>query len=294
MENFLREQRTRRDLGSAELASRLGVHPMSIHRWERRERLPGPAHIRALADALGVEPVRIAGFFDEARPAPAHSDGARGHGLRRLRWGLGLSADTVARHLGVRASTVYNWESGGARIPPPLLEPLSDLLGLRAPELVDRLAAAPAVPLRRSSPPSPLRRMRLRSGLSQERAAQRIGVRRDTLGAWERGEGRPPLAVLRRMAVAYGVPVAGVARAAGVEPPPLLDQRRWRAGDLPEVLRTLRAWAGLTQRGLAERCGCSVATVRSWESGRAAPSSRLRDRLERALGLSEGALVVAL
>lgn len=294
MDTFLREQRARREIRSADLARELGVHPMSILRWERRERLPGPAHIHALAAALDVEPTRVVGFFDAARPAPTGAHGLRGHGLRRLRWALGLPATTVADHLGVGASTVYNWESGRARIPADVLEPLAALLGTGVPSLVDELASAPAVPLRRVPAPTPLRRLRARSGLSQERAARGAGVHRHSLGAWERGEGRPPLAVVRRLAAAYGVAVADVARAARIDPPALLDQRRWRPGDLPAVLRTLRAWAGLSQADLARRCGCSVSTVRAWESGRSEPCPRLRRRLEQALGLADDALATTL
>ena len=41
---------------AAVVAGALGVHPSSVLRWERRERLPGPVHIRRLAAALELTP----------------------------------------------------------------------------------------------------------------------------------------------------------------------------------------------------------------------------------------------
>jgi len=82
-----------------------------------------------------------------------------------------------------------------------------------------------------------------------------------------------------------------VARAATVPAPPLLDPRRWSPGDLPQVLLVLRQWSGLTQHGLAERCGCSTSAVRAWERGRGQPGDRSRVRVEQVYGLSPGSLL---
>ena len=78
------------------------------------------------------------------------------------------------------------------------------------------------------------------------------------------------------MAVVYGVPVARVARAAGV-PAPDCSTCSWSPGDLPLVLVALRQWSGLTQLALAEHCGCHTTTVRAWERGRARPANRTRE-----------------
>lgn len=294
MTTLLRSERARRGLRATDLAQEIGVHPMSILRWERRERLPGPVHIHALARVLELEPAHVAGFFHDARPASAAEAGHRGQGLRGLRWRASVSATHLADQVGVPASTVYNWEAGRARIPTERVDGLAQALGLSAEALVAQLAAPTAAPGRPRPPSSPLRRLRHRARLSQARAAAAAGVDRHALGSWERGAGTPPLAAIRRLATAYGVPVAQVARAAGVEPPHLLDRTRWGRGDLPGVIRTLREWAGLTQGDLARRCGCSAAAVRTWESARVVPSGRMVARLELAFGLPAGALDAAL
>jgi len=292
VDTLLRRERTQRQLRPEDLASLLGVHPMSVLRWERRERLPGPVHIYPLATALELDPARVIEFFDAARGGSAPPAGLRGPGLRTLRRETGISVATIAATLGVRASTVYNWEAGRARIPHAQVDPLARLLRIPTTDLVVRLRAAPVPRSRRPTPTTALERLRQRHRLSIQQAAAAADVPRRALSEWERGRRTPPLAAARRLARAYGVPLAEVAAAAGVRAPRLLDARQWQAGDLPAVLRCLRAWTGLTQRELASRARCSPETVRSWEAGRATPRPAYLRRVERAFGLTVGALEV--
>jgi transcriptional regulator with XRE-family HTH domain len=294
VDTFLRDQRTERALAASDVARRLAVHPNSVLRWERRDQLPGPQHIHALAGTLGIDVARVAAFFDGARADAAPVTGVRGHGLRPLRWSAGVPVRRIAAALGVPAATVYNWEAGRVRIPEDHLSALASVLGTTVPVMTACLRAAPtpASTPPASTPPSPLRRLRRRAGLSQEALARRIGTTRHRVGAWERGE-RPPLWAVRRMAREYGVPVARLASLAGVPAPPLLDPGRWTAGDLPAVLATMRAWNGLTQAEVAARCGFHPTSVRAWENGRTVPSRRSREQLERVLGLPAGALLRA-
>ena len=293
MATFLRDRRKSRSLTAADLAERVGVHPTSILRWERGDRLPGPSHIRRLARNLAVETAEIASFFDGVRP-PAHwdDDTVRGHGLRPLRQAAQVPASVLAAAAGVPTSSVYNWEAGRARVPRRHLPALAQRLGLDAAELRRFLVSAPASVATAGPPLSELRRMRRRTGLSQSQVAARIGAGRHSLSAWERGQ-RPPLVAVRLLAGVYGVPVARVARAAGVTPPRLLDRRAWAPGDLPEVLETVRLWAGLTQGQVAERLSCSVSSVRAWENARGVPGPALRRRLERLYGLPHDGLLAA-
>jgi len=287
---LLRQHRRHRALAAGTLARDLDVHPTSLLRWERRERLPGPQHVTALARALELETTAVAGFFDESRPAPAPAAGVRGHGLRALRTQRGLTVREVSQRVDVRPSTVYNWEAGRARIPAAMFPGLADTLGTDVTRLVDSLRNAPVV--HRTAPSSELRRLRRRTGLTQEVVAARIGTTRHRIGTWERG-GLPPLWAVRRLAAVYGVPVSRVARAAGVTAPPLLDPRTWSPGDLPGALLALRAWSGLTQRELAERCGWHPTSVRAWERGRGCPGPRARSQLEQLYGLAPRALLAA-
>jgi transcriptional regulator with XRE-family HTH domain len=48
-----------RSLTTTNVARDLGVHPTSVLRRERRERLPGPEHIAQLARAAGVRAPRL-------------------------------------------------------------------------------------------------------------------------------------------------------------------------------------------------------------------------------------------
>jgi transcriptional regulator with XRE-family HTH domain len=290
----LREHRLHHRLSPDELATRIGVHPTTVLRWERGDRLPGPSHLKALAGELGLETAEVAGFFDAFRTstprAPTNALPARS--LRVLRHRAQVPAVRLAETVGVPPATVYNWEAGRARLPLEHLPKLARVLRLDLDALRDLIARPPAKAARR--PPGPLRRMRHRTGLTQAVVARRIGTSRHLVGSWERGEQRPPLSAVRRLAGVYGMPVSAVARAAGVRPPELLDPRSWSPGDFPAALRVLRQWSGLRQRDVAERCGCSVAAVRAWEAGRGVPLPARRRRLEEIFGLRPDALVRAL
>ncbi len=290
MTTLLRTHREQRRMSAEDLAGRLDVHRNSVLRWERRERLPGPDHVRALARTLDLDTSVVAGFFDAVRAPAAPAVGVRGHGLRSLRQAAGVPVSRIADDLGVRAATVYNWEAGRARIPDHLLPGLASSVGTSELRLRQVLQAAP--PVAPVGPVPPLRRLRRRSGLSQEAVARRIGVSRHRIGSWERGA-RPPLWAVRALAAVYGVPVSRVAQVTGVPAPPFLDRRRWEPGDLPLVLATLRAWSGLTQRQVAAHCGVHPTSVRAWEVGRTLPRARSREHLERIYGLATGELRVA-
>lgn len=289
MDTLLRDQRTRRALSVHEVARRVDVHPASVLRWERGERLPGPVHLHALAGALAVDVSRVASFFDAVRAPARDLAGVRGTGLRALRRDAGLPVRRIAAHLGVHESTVYNWEAGRVRIPDAHLPALARLLATSETRLRERLRSAPA-PV--ATTVAPLRRLRRRTGLSQEAVAQRIGSSRHRVGAWERGE-VPPLWAVRRLAGVYGVPASRLAGLVGLAAPRLLDPASWSAGDLPDVLATLRAWSGRTQAEVAQHCGLHRTTVRAWENGRAVPSRRSREALEAAFGLAPGTMLVA-
>jgi transcriptional regulator with XRE-family HTH domain len=252
--SLLRDQREARRLSLHELSAVLGVHPTSILRWERRERFPGPTHVRGLAEVLGLSVGTVSGFFDEARAGRPHRQlGLRGYGIRCLRLSRGMSAASLAQALEVSPAHVYNWESGRARLPVRLVPSLARALDMDEDGLERWLRSAPRPePVRPSS--SPLRQLRHRSGMSQEQVAAAIGTSRRSLGKWE-GGATVPLRAVRELARLYGVPAS--------------------------------------QARLGALCEVSTGSVRSWESGRTIPRAHSRGRLEQLYGLPPEALLPA-
>lgn len=200
--------------------------------------------------------------------------------LEWRRW-KGLEVAELAGLVGVTPATIRRWERGETRPDPARLSRLAAALGQRAGEV-----------LADWGPSHRLGRFRVSAGMSQVAAARRVGVSRSSLRAYEQGRPAPP-AHVRRMAVAYGVPVADVAAACGVAYPRELDLMTWGPGDLPAVLLVLRQWSGLTQAAVAIRVGASKDSVRGWENGRTQPGSFLRARLEEMYRLPEGSLLIA-
>lgn len=286
----LRSLRRTTGVGVDCLAAELGVHPNTVLRWERRQRLPGPKHVRALAAIYGLPVSNVASFFDRARSAAPAASGCHGRGLRRLRVLTGLTAAQVASAADVPVHTVYNWESGRARVPRDRIRALADLFSLRVHTL-EHVLRSPAQS-RLQEPPRPLRRLRQAAGLSQVELARKAGVGLSSLKAWEQG-GVPALSDLRGLALALDLSTHTLAGHLSVDLPRQLLPSTWRPGDLPDVLLVLRGWSRLTQRTLAERCGVSLATVRAWEQGRGQPADVLRSRLERLYRLSPNTLLAA-
>ncbi|GEM_PF-1513382 len=90
----LRRLRLERFLSQAELARRAGMHAITITRLEAGDRAPTTRTVRALADALGVEPRDLA--------APNEVAAARMLGRRR---GRTMERRKSVRDLGEGGST---------------------------------------------------------------------------------------------------------------------------------------------------------------------------------------------
>lgn len=219
----------------------------------------------------------------EAEAVPAEDGGVAtmpGYGLRALRKSLGVSPRHIAETLGVTARTLYGWERGGSRLPVRLIPSLARCLDLAADELVRVLGAARHGGYRVAESSGDLAGLRAAAGFSRNRAARLLGVSEDVLARWERGEVVPPWRSVELMASLYESSPGAVAEASGAGTPASLSPAAWSPGDLPDVLRSLRRWYGLTQAQVAECCAAGTDSVRGWERGRHQPRTEARRRLE--------------
>ena len=96
--------------------------------------------------------------------------------------------------------------------------------------------------------PDELRRRRIHAGLTQEAAAELLGVSRWTYRHWEGGQHTPLAERLPEIAA-------------------VLDCDPHDLVDAPETLAELRTVAGLTQADVAAGLGVSRHTVGAWEQG---------------------------
>lgn len=291
----LRTARLKAGKSAPELATVIDVHPATVFRWERRERQPGPGEVTSLSAALGVDRAIVSEFFLRGLQ-PVHSDGYPGRALRILRDRAGTSAGIVARSIGVPPHTVYNWESGRARIPAARVGELAAFFGTGPSELTGFLRRNSSCTLRSpeaASTGNRLRSLRSRKGLSIGALAPRLGVSAWALRNWELDRRKPTWHGIRQLALHLDVPIATIAQIVGLTPPPELRPAEWTPGSLGTVLRLLRNWSGLTQQELAVSCGCSGETVRGWEAARFAPSDGHRRTLEDLYRLDARSLIRA-
>lgn len=292
----LRGMRHARSLSTSDAAAALEVHPNTVLRWERGERLPGPAHVIALAELYGTPVSDVVQFFDKHRQQSSCIEkgaSAFGRNLRPLRVHREITVRNLAEGLGVAPHRIYNWESGSVRIPARQISGLAQALGMdedRVRWVLRQSVSSSTVPTSRDNV---VRARRAELGLSQVAFAHRAGVELSTLKSLENG-GNCSLRCLRLVALALGVPTARLASILGGTLPTELDLRSWRTGDFPDVLRTLRMWSCLTQHQLAAHVAVSSSTIRSWESGRTQPLALSRARLESVFRLPTDSLLACL
>lgn len=108
--------------------------------------------------------------------------------------------------------------------------------------------------------PDELRRRRVHAGLTQETAAERLGVSRWTYRHWEGGKHTPSAERLPQIAAAFGCDVADLVAA-------------------PVTLADYRTLAGLTQADVADHLGVARVTVAAWEQGQMPVAVKHREAL---------------
>jgi transcriptional regulator with XRE-family HTH domain len=110
-------------LSRSALAQAVGVSESTVVAWELGYRIPGPAHLSALAETLSVHVARLTEFL----PVRWNATGL-GELILRRQQELGLRSVDVARRMGTTEATVSRWVRGRSRPLERNLELLADVL----------------------------------------------------------------------------------------------------------------------------------------------------------------------
>jgi transcriptional regulator with XRE-family HTH domain len=271
-------------LTMTQLASKIGVVPSTVSRWENAVRTP-PAEARArLAEVLRITEQQLADML--ASSPPRRSDGVRLPGLGRLRHHRGLTQREFRAAVGIGPTAANSWEHGRVRVPADRLAAVAGALDLDVPSLVRHASRVPAErPEARR-----LVTLRRRAGVSRRELAHHLCVSIRTVAHWEAGTREVPLAVVRPMARCLGCSPALVRTAAGVRLPPVPHPSTWTPDGLPEVLVALRGASGWSAAAVGRRLGVAGSVVRGWETGSTRPPASSVHRLEMIYGLPHGRL----
>ncbi|AXG77888.1 helix-turn-helix domain-containing protein [Streptomyces paludis] len=137
-----------RGLSTAELARRVGTSSEQIDAYEQGRVRPEPGRIRALADALGVDPLELSDLDDRSRWP-----------LAELRRAKGLRASDVGATLGMSSRSYRRMENEGI-IPardPGLPARVAAALDISVADLEHHLRRAPGLATRLQGAREPLR-----------------------------------------------------------------------------------------------------------------------------------------
>jgi transcriptional regulator with XRE-family HTH domain len=96
--DHIRARRLDLKLLQRQVAAQIGVHPLTITKWESNESSPETHFIPAIIQFLGYDPLPLANSLIEQ--------------LVAARKRLGLSQRKMAAKLGVDPSTLMGWEAG--------------------------------------------------------------------------------------------------------------------------------------------------------------------------------------
>jgi transcriptional regulator with XRE-family HTH domain len=83
-----------------------------------------------------------------------------------------------------------------------------------------------------------LRSLRRARGWSQEELADRAGLEQTQISSWERGSRRPSMESVAKLAAAFGMPHADLAREFGYIDEPYAEPEGPKPGDIPPALVT--------------------------------------------------------
>ena len=266
-------------------ATLVHVSVATASRWETGRRRPHTEDVDRIAAVLRCDRHDLLSWVRE-QPRLSTDAIRRPTNLRSLRQANGLSRRQLAEGLRVSTATVAHWECARRGLPVSRIPALADVLGVEPSAVVSALRA----PASGADHARLLVQLRRRAGLTQRQAATRVGVSDGTISAWERGVRQPTWPHARRLADAYRCELGQVARAVGLCPPANLNTTSLVAGNLPAVLRDIRAWRGTSLRQVAADANVNWQTLRRWEAGLTSPNRGTLPRIEAALGLAPGSL----
>lgn len=138
-----------------------------------------------------------------------------------------------------------------------------------------------------------IKRRRLECGLTQKQLAEKVGVALSSVASWDRGEIRPSHKYFNALAEALACDVADI-----WTPPKTKSRTKRELSAEEQAIKAAnrekvkpyierREALGLSQTDLAAKIGVSATAIGNIESGRHFPRWEIRQKIRRALGMSE-------
>ncbi len=197
---ILRSLRLERNITQKDLAKRLSISPSTVGMYEQNRRFPDADILVKLSSIFDVSVDYLLGIERSEK-----QEGIRMN-LRKLREKAGLSQAELGNLVGLKQTTISQYESGAREPNLDLTQKIADVLDVSLDELVRPL------PLQVESNEKEdlgqtIANLRKQNNLTQAELGAKLGVIKQTISSWENGVSSPSNETLANIASIFDVSV---------------------------------------------------------------------------------------
>lgn len=172
----LRKLMEGKGINQKELAEIIGVSAPTMNDWLQAKKYPRIDKIEKLADYFGVLKSDLIEKKSEVN-TEKNCLITIGQRIQQRRKEINMSADELAKKLGIDRSTIYRYENGDIKkIPLDILEPIAKALNTTPTYLMDYWDIGQKI-----------KNARLLHGLTQEQLGNLVGVQKSAIAKYENG-----------------------------------------------------------------------------------------------------------
>ena len=201
--------------------------------------------------------------------------------IKALRTSLGMNQEAFGQSLGLSKMTISAYETGRLSVSEKTMEKVRNVYNVR---LEGDSAEKPA----EETQPEPVctfRQLRNSLRVTQGQLAEALGLRVQTISAYEREKISPSRKVIDRIQELYGVEIrSDRMEEQEAKKKEQLEKAQNGLGRNPSIVQ-IRMASGLSQAAFARAIGVSPQAVSAYETGRMEPSQKTWERIRDEFGV---------
>ena len=218
--------------------------------------------------------------FDSRDTSGANENGAP-ITIRTLRTSLGMNQEAFGQSLGLSKMTISAYETGRLAVSSKTKEKVRSVYHVSLEEDGAEKPASETL----SEPIRTFRQLRNSLGITQGQLAEALGLRVQTISAYERDKISPSRKVVDKIQELYGVEIrSNRMEEQEAKKKEQLEQAQNGLGRNPSILQ-IRTARGLSQAAFAQAIEVSPQAVSAYETGRMEPSRKTWEKIRDVFGV---------